>query len=190
VSGLAHPGCFGPADSVPAEDRRGLTLKEFEAKRTAGTLRQRGPAGIVDFIAARLGWKLDKTTESLEPVMAEQAVTTGYKPIAQGMARGVSRSAGFHRPNEVITLTFRAASATGILRAGQIEGDPSFTSRIAGGINGDIATCAVTLNVVRSILEVAPASNHDRPAHPSCRLRNRTLARVARLPGFLFRNHE
>jgi hypothetical protein len=136
----------------------GLTAKEFEAKRKAGTLRHVGLPESVDFIAARLGWQLDKVTESIEPVMAEQEVKSGYKPIAKGMVRGIYQvGRGFMGDNEVITLTFRAAvGEPESYEEIRIEGEPAFSSRIAGGINGDLATCAVTLNVVRSILEVGP----------------------------------
>jgi hypothetical protein len=136
----------------------GLTTQQFEAKVRDGSLRHVGLPESVDFIAARLGWPLDKTTESIEPVMAEQAVTTGYQPIAQGMVRGVYQvGRGFVGRDEVITLTFRAVvGEPESYEEIRIEGDPTFRSRIAGGINGDIATCAVTLNVVRSILAVAP----------------------------------
>jgi 4-hydroxy-tetrahydrodipicolinate reductase len=136
----------------------GLTMKEFEAKRKDGTLRHVGLPESVDFIAARLGWRLDGITESIKPVMAERDVTTGYKPIAKGMARGVYQvGRGFMGDAEVITLTFRAAvGEPESYEEIRIEGDPAFSSRIAGGINGDLATCAVTLNAVRSILEVSP----------------------------------
>ncbi len=136
----------------------GLTVQEFDARHKAGKLRHVGLPESVDFLAARLGWKLDRTTESLEPVMAERDITGGYKPIAQGMARGVQQvGRGFVGNDEVITLTFKAAvGEPESYEEIRIEGDPSFSSRIAGGINGDIATCAVTLNVVRSILKVGP----------------------------------
>ncbi len=136
----------------------GLTPAEFEAKRKTGTLRHVGLSESVDFIAARFGWKLDKSTESLEPVMAEQTITSGYKPIAKGMARGVYQvGRGFVGGNEVITLTFRAAvGEPEPYDEVRIEGEPTFQSKIAGGINGDIATCAVTLNAARSILNAGP----------------------------------
>jgi hypothetical protein len=136
----------------------GLTTQEFDAKVRDGSLRHVGLPESVDFITARLGWRLDKTTETIEPVMAEQAVDSGYQPIAQGMVRGVYQvGRGFVGSDEVITLMFRAAvGEPESYEEIRIEGDPAFTSRIAGGINGDIATCAVTLNVVRSILEIGP----------------------------------
>ncbi len=136
----------------------GLTVQEFEARHKAGKLRHVGLPESVDFLAARMGWKLDRTTESLEPVMAEREIPGGYKPIAQGMARGVQQvGRGFVGNDEVITLTFKAAvGEPESYEEIRIEGEPTFSSRIAGGINGDIATCAVTLNVVRSILQAGP----------------------------------
>jgi hypothetical protein len=136
----------------------GLTLDEFEAKRKAGTLRHVGLPESVDFIAERLGFKLDKKTESLEPVVAESQIDTGYKPIAKGMACGVQQvGRGFVGDREVITLNFRAAvSEPESYDQVHIEGEPEIKSRITGGVNGDIATCAITLNAVRSILQVGP----------------------------------
>lgn len=37
-----------------------------------------------------------------------------------------------------------------------IKGTPSFSSEINGGINGDIATCSIIINAIKSILN-APA---------------------------------
>ena len=109
------------------------------------------------------------TTESLEPVMAERDITSGYKPIAKGMARGVQQvGRGFVGDDEVITLTFKAAvGEPESYEEVRIEGEPTFSSRIAGGINGDIATCAVTLNAVRSDSQRrSRPQDHGRPARP------------------------
>jgi 4-hydroxy-tetrahydrodipicolinate reductase len=112
----------------------------------------------VDFIAERLGWTLDKNTESLEPVIAEQPIDTGYKPISKGMACGVQQvGRGFVGNREVITLNFRAAvGEPESYDQIHIDGEPRIQSRIAGGVNGDIATCAITLNAARSILQASP----------------------------------
>ncbi len=136
----------------------GLTLEEFEAKKKTGTLRHVGLPESVDFIAEKLGWKLDKNTESLEPVIAENQIDSGYKPIAKGMARGVHQvGRGFVGDKEVITLNFKAAvGEPESYDQVHIDGEPGIKSRIAGGVNGDIATCAITLNAVRSILQAKP----------------------------------
>jgi 4-hydroxy-tetrahydrodipicolinate reductase len=136
----------------------GLTLEEFEVKKKAGTLRHVGLPESVDFIAEKLGWKLDRNTESLEPVIAAEQIDTGYKPIAKGMARGVHQvGRGFVGDREVITLNFRAAvGEPESYDQVHIDGQPGIKSRISGGVNGDIATCAITLNAVRSILQASP----------------------------------
>jgi 4-hydroxy-tetrahydrodipicolinate reductase len=136
----------------------GLTLEEFEAKRKTGTLRHVGLPESVDFIAERLGWKLDKNTESLEPVIADETIDTGYKPISKGMARGVQQvGRGFVGDREVITLNFRAAvGEPESYDQVHIDGEPPIQSKISGGVNGDIATCAITLNAARSILQSDP----------------------------------
>jgi len=136
----------------------GHTLEQFEAMRDAGTLRHVGLSESVDFIADCLGWKLDKNTESIEPIIAESQIDIGYQPIFKGMACGVHQvGRGFVGDKEVITLNFRAA--VGELESYDqvhIDGEPEIKSRIAGGVNGDIATCAITLNAVRSILQAGP----------------------------------
>jgi 4-hydroxy-tetrahydrodipicolinate reductase len=136
----------------------GLTLEEFEVKKKDGTLRHVGLPESVDFIADRLGWKLDRNVETLEPVIADEDINTGYKPISKGMARGVQQvGSGFVGDREVITLNFRAAvGEPESYDQVQIDGEPKIQSRIAGGVNGDIATCAITLNAVRSVLEASP----------------------------------
>ena len=136
----------------------GLTLDEFERRRQEGTLRHVGLPESVDFLASRLGWKLDRNTESLAPVIAAQDVMTGYRPIAKGMARGVHQiGRGFVDDAEVITLTFHAAvGEPEAYDEVEIEGDPPIRSRIHGGVNGDIATCSVTLNAIRAVLSAKP----------------------------------
>ena len=133
----------------------GLTVKEFEVKKKEGTLRHIGLPESVDFIADRLGWKLDRRTESLEPVIADRDIDTGYKPISRGMVCGVYQvGRGFIDDKEVITLIFKAAvGEREPYDQVHIDGQPTIQSRIAGGVNGDIATCAIALNAVRSVLE-------------------------------------
>ncbi len=136
----------------------GLTLEEFEAKRMEGTLRHVGLPESVDFIAAQLGFKLDRNTETLEPVIADKEILSGYKPIEKGMARGVHQvGRGFVGDREVITLNFKAAvGEPESYEQIRIDGEPQIQSRISGGVNGDIATCAITLNAVRSVLAASP----------------------------------
>ena len=136
----------------------GLIMEEFEAKKKSGTLSHVGLPESVDFIANRLGWKLDRNVETLEPVIAEKDIDSGYKPITKGMSCGVYQvGRGFAGEREVITLTFRAAvGEPESYDQVEIDGEPPIRSRITNGVNGDIATCAITLNTVGSVLRASP----------------------------------
>lgn len=136
----------------------GLDLESFKQKEKEGTLRHVGLLESVDFIAARLGWKLTKRTETLNPVIASENITVGYKPIKSGMASGVEQiGRGFIKDKEVITLHFRAAvGEPKSFDRIKISGSPQIDSTIDGGINGDVATCAITLNAIHSVLLAKP----------------------------------
>lgn len=145
---------------IPFQQKIGaaLTIEEFKKKEKEGTLRHVGLPESVDFIAARMGWKLTKKTETLEPVIAEQEITVGYKPIKIGMACGVEQiGRGFVGNKEVITLHFRAAvGEPKSFDTIRVSGNPNINSTIEGGVNGDVATCAITLNAIHSVLLAQP----------------------------------
>ena len=136
----------------------GLTPAQFRAKVRAGTLRHVGLPESVGLIARRLGWILTRQTESLAPILATRAITSGYMPIRKGMACGVQQfGRGFMGSREVISLTFRAAvGEPQSYDRIEIDGEPPVRSTIEGGVNGDIATCAIALNAIRSVGEAAP----------------------------------
>lgn len=150
----------------------GLTLEEFKKKEKEGSLRHVGLPESVDLIAARMGWKLSKKTETLKAVVTDQDITSGYKVITSGMACGVEQiGRGFVGKKEVITLHFRAAvGEEKSYDTIQINGEPSIKSTIEGGVNGDIATCAITLNAIHSLLLAKPGlvTMTDIPAVACC----------------------
>lgn len=136
----------------------GLTLAEFRTKVTAGTLRHVGLKESMHMIAHHLGWKLGRTTESLNPIIADREIRSGYKLIRRGQACGVEQIGRAKcKGREVLKLHFRAAvGESKSFDRVEISGKPSFTYLISGGINGDIASCAITINAIRSIVKAAP----------------------------------
>ncbi len=136
----------------------GLSLEEFEVNKKSGILRHVGLPESVDYIANKIGWRLDRKVETLEPVIAEKDIDTGYKAIFKGMACGVHQvGRGFIGDKEVITLNFKAAvGEPEPYEQVRIDGEPVIQSKISGGVNGDIATCAITLNAVKSVLSASP----------------------------------
>lgn len=136
----------------------GLTLEEFEELKKTGRLRHVGLTESIQMIAANLGWKLDKTEDIISPVVAKADVTTGYTPIKAGMAAGVKQTGkGWVGGAELITLEFIAAvGESSPSDTIEIKGTPDITSTIPGGVNGDIATCAITVNAIKSVTKAAP----------------------------------
>lgn len=136
----------------------GLDLNSFKAKEAEGTLRHVGLKESVYFLAESIGLHLDKVTEDLTPVVAENDLKTPSMEIQKGDARGVQQiSHGYQNGTCKIEMHFKAA--VGEPRSYDritVKGVPSFTSEIDTGINGDIATCAITINAVKSILRAAP----------------------------------
>lgn len=136
----------------------GLTMSAFEVKKAAGTLRHVGLTESMQFIAHRMGWKLDHTEDIINPVIAQEDIVTPYLTIPKGHATGVSQIGRAYSGDDLrISLVFQAtvgepASYDEIF----IKGEPDIHSRINGGINGDVATSAVIINTIGSLLRSKP----------------------------------
>jgi 4-hydroxy-tetrahydrodipicolinate reductase len=133
----------------------GLTLAEFKKKEATGTLRHVGLQESVYLLANSIGLELDEVTESLHPVIAETAVASQAIKVDKGDARGVEQVAHGYK-NGICKIKMHFKAAIGESRSFDkvtIKGVPNFTSEIDGGINGDIATCAITINCIHSVLK-------------------------------------
>jgi len=136
----------------------GLTEREFEERVRAGNLRHVGLTESMHLLASGLGWRLDKTEDIIEPVIASREVATANLTIEPGMALGVSQiGKGYVGSEEVITLIFRATIGEPEPRDRVlIQGTPSIDMAIEEGVNGDTATCAIIVNAIPVVIQ-APA---------------------------------
>ncbi|MCE5241739.1 MAG: dihydrodipicolinate reductase [Syntrophobacteraceae bacterium] len=136
----------------------GLTLEEFEARRKEGILRHVGLTESIHMIAAGLGWRLDRVEEVLSPIVAERRLVTPDLTLEPGLAAGVRQvGRGVKNGEEVITLDFIAAVGQPDPREHiVIEGVPAIDMGIKGGVNGDVATCAILTNAIPVVRGAAP----------------------------------
>jgi hypothetical protein len=143
---------------LPFQAKIGATLSvaEFEARAAAGTVRHVGLRESAAMISQTLGLGWEQYEESIEPVLADQPMTCGLGAIAAGDVRGVHQEAHvFAGGREVISLVFHAAIGEPSPHDRVIvEGEPRIDLTIAGGIHGDIATSAVTLNAIVGLLDL------------------------------------
>ena len=136
----------------------GLTREEFQKRVDQGAVRHVGLRESISMIADSLGWTLSDYRESIEPVIAAADVTTPFLTVKAGLVAGLNQSGrGFVEGKEQITLELVAyVGAPQSHDTVTIEGQPNITSTIVGGLHGDIATAAVTVNSIRRVI-AAPA---------------------------------
>ncbi len=73
----------------------GLTTAQFQARVDAGTVRHVGLTESIAMIAGAMGWKLDKVTDQIKPVVSKRG---HLEPAADGRAGpGVRPDPGRHR---------------------------------------------------------------------------------------------
>lgn len=136
----------------------GLTVDEFNTRVAEGVLRHVGLPESMHMIAHGLGWCLERATDSIAPVIATERITTSALTIEPGFVTGVRQiGQAFAQGREVINLIFQATVGEPNPRDRIIlEGSPHVELAIKGGINGDIATCAILVNAIPSLVNAAP----------------------------------
>ncbi len=149
---------------IPFQKKIGAGLDDagFKARIADGSLRHVGLGESLHFIAHCLGFEVARWEETIEPVKATRALESAIGPIPVGRASGVRQVArGWDKSGaEVVTLEFQAAiGQTDPMPHDRvrIEAEPVIDSRIEGGVHGDVATTAITLNAVRALLDTARA---------------------------------
>jgi 4-hydroxy-tetrahydrodipicolinate reductase len=90
-------------------------------------------------------------------VIVDREIRTDALTVPAGHAAGVQQiGRGWVGDEEKLTLLFRAAVGEKDPHdTVEIKGNPDVNSTIAGGVNGDVATCAITINAVRQIVKAA-----------------------------------
>ena len=136
----------------------GCSPDEFKELINAGTLRHVGLEESADMIAAAMGWNIDDYRESINPVMAEKEVAGESIFVKPGQAAGVEQIAVARMAGrEVIRMEFRAyLGAPESYDAVYIKGNKDMETVVRGGIEGDSATAAMTVNAIPRVIN-APA---------------------------------
>jgi len=136
----------------------GLTREQFQKKVDDASVRHVGLAESVSMIADAMGWKVDKITDEIQPKIATATVSSEFLAVDSGYVCGlVQDGIGYRNGKPIITLHMEAyLGAPESYDQVTIAGSPNITSKIAGGVHGDVATASITVNSIPKILEVAP----------------------------------
>jgi hypothetical protein len=147
----------------------GMSVEEFRAQAAAGVIKHHGLPESVAMVSDALGLEVDEITETIDPVVARERVKTGFLEVAPGQAAGVHQIArGTAAGKEKIYMELQMY--VGAAEPGdtvEIIGDPNLKLTIPGGTHGDVATAAVVVNSIPTILD-APAGLRTSRDLPMC----------------------
>jgi 4-hydroxy-tetrahydrodipicolinate reductase len=146
---------------IPFQQKIGAALHDDEFRRRVdqGVLRHVGLGESLHFIDRALSMGVTDWHETIEPVRATRPMRCALGDIPQGGISGVHQTAhGFNaQGEEVITLDFQASIGQENPRDRVvITGQPTIESVIPGAVHGDVATSAITLNAIASLLAAGP----------------------------------
>jgi 4-hydroxy-tetrahydrodipicolinate reductase len=136
----------------------GLTREQFVDKVRDGSVRHVGLAESITMIADAMGWKLDRITDQIEPKMADRRISSQYLTVEPGQVCGlVQDGVGYRKGHPIITLHMEAyLGAPESYDAVRVTGNPPLSMKISGGVHGDIATAAITVNSIPKVLAAQP----------------------------------
>lgn len=132
----------------------GMTPEEFRAQVSAGVIKHHGLPESIAMVADGLGFELDDISETIEPVIAAEPVKTEFLEVAPGQVAGVHQIArGMDGGKEKIYMELKMfVGAEDSADSIELKGEPNLELTIPGGTHGDVATAAVVVNAIPSIL--------------------------------------
>ncbi len=135
----------------------GLDVETFESEIVEGAGHVGSPESVA-MLADALGWEVTEITENIEPVVAEEPVSSEYFDVAAGEVAGIRQVArGFVGDEVRITLDLQMyVGADPAQDQVTFEGSPPVTITVEGGYHGDISTTAVVRNVASRVYEAEP----------------------------------
>ena len=147
----------------------GMTVEEFNQQVTAGVIKHHGLPESVAMISDGLGLDVDNISETIQPVIAEDGVTTEFLEVEPGQVAGVhqiARGSGGSREKIYLELKMYVGAPESSDTI-ELTGEPNIRLSIPGGTHGDIATAAVVVNSIPAILD-APAGLRTSRDLPLC----------------------
>ncbi len=145
-------------DLSPQQVGVGLTPDDFNARAEEVGMRHVGLHESLSMLAGSFGWQLDHVEYRIEPIIAQQPVVTPQVQLQSGLVAGVRQViTGQIYSREVIRLNLElCVGATDPRDEITFDSTPPIHMRIEGGIQGDIATAAMVVNAVPTVMRAAP----------------------------------
>lgn len=136
----------------------GLTPDEFHARVATGKFGHVGYSESGALLAAKMGWKLETLTETIEPMISQKSVKTEFVDVQPGQAAGIHQAVtGTMNGRVVIDLDLKMyVGAPDPHDSFVLDSDPPLSWRCERGVAGDPATAAILVNSIDRLLAVSP----------------------------------
>jgi 4-hydroxy-tetrahydrodipicolinate reductase len=132
----------------------GLSPVEFSEQVRAGSVRHVGLPESVYALAHGIGWKVDRIDDEIEPVIADRETRSAEVVVAPGQVLGIRQvTRGVVGDVARISLELRMyLGAPDPHDHVTIEGVPRIDVSVTEGTHGDLATAAILVNAIPSVL--------------------------------------
>jgi 4-hydroxy-tetrahydrodipicolinate reductase len=136
----------------------GLSVEQFGERVKTGTVRHVGLAESVAMIGDALGWRLERVTDEILPMVAKAPVESRFLRVETGQVCGIVQDGvGYRDGKPAIVLHMEAyLGAPESYDSVQIEGSPPVLVKAQGGYHGDVSTTSITVNTIPKVLQAAP----------------------------------
>lgn len=136
----------------------GLTVEQFEERARDGSVRHVGLPESVYALAHGLGWRIERLEDQIEPVLADVETRSADIVVAPGQVLGVrqvARGIVNGRPAIVLELEMFLGAEHPHDHI-VVEGVPRIDVSVNEGTHGDLATAAILVNAIPSLLRAEP----------------------------------
>ena len=159
-------------EPLQAKVGAGITREEFDRRVAARSMGHVGLTESAQAVAAALGWDATGTSETIEPVVADEPTPSAFGTIEPGQIAGIDQVAVVVADGvERVRLHLQMAVGIGPSQDDiWLTGDPDLHLSVPGGLHGDLATAAALVNTVGSVRHAEPGlrvMSELRPPRPS-----------------------
>jgi 2,4-diaminopentanoate dehydrogenase len=159
-------------EPLQAKVGAGITREEFDRRVASGSMGHVGLTESAQAVAAALGWDASGTSETIEPVVADEPTPSAFGTIEPGQVAGIDQVAVVVADGvERVRLHLQMAVGIGPSQDDiWLTGEPDLHLSVPGGLHGDLATAATLVNTVGSVRHAEPGlrvMSELRPPRPS-----------------------
>ena len=130
----------------------GMHPDDFRELASQGKIGHVGLAESAALLADSLGWPWEEFEETIDPVIAEEPISTDHFDVVEGQVRGQ------HQTLRMGDVRLELIMALGEDERDEvrIEGVPPVHALVQGGIHGDSATAGAVINFMWPLVEAEP----------------------------------